>query len=111
MLAELHLELGSDTPVARIIGEVGASNAGGFTTRLKEAVPNAAIGLVLDLSETTYLDTETAYWVIPADDAFSVEVITPWDDPTTISPFATAADIEVWIAEQRRRLQSESKPS
>jgi hypothetical protein len=60
------------------------------------------------MSETTYLGTETAYWVIPADDAFSVEVVTPWDGPTTVSPFATAADVKVWIAEHRGRLQSES---
>ena len=58
------------------------------------------------MSETIYLDTETAYWVLQADDAFSVEVVTPWDDPTTVSPFATAADAKVWIAEHRRRLQS-----
>ena len=63
------------------------------------------------MSEAIYLDTETAYWVIPADAAFSVEVVTPWDDPTTVSPFATAADAKVWIAEHRRGLQSESKPS
>jgi hypothetical protein len=63
------------------------------------------------MSETTYLDTETAYWVIPADDAFSVEVVTLWDDPTTLSPFATAADATLWIAGHRRRVQSESKPS
>jgi hypothetical protein len=60
------------------------------------------------MSETTYLGTETAYWVIPADDAFSVEVVTPWDGPTTVSPFATVADVKVWIAEHRRRVQSES---
>jgi hypothetical protein len=59
--------------------------------------------------ETIYLDTETAYWVIPADDALSVEVVTPWDDPTTVS-FATAADAKVWIAEHRRGVPSESKP-
>lgn len=63
------------------------------------------------MSETTYLDTETAYWVIPADDAFSVEVVTQWDDPTTVSQFATAVDAKVWIAEHRRRVQSGSKPS
>ena len=55
------------------------------------------------MSETTYLDTETAYWVIPADDAFSVEVVTPWDDPTTVSAFTTAADVKAWIAEHLRR--------
>jgi hypothetical protein len=62
------------------------------------------------MSETTYLVTETAYWVIPADGAFSVEVVNPWDDPTTVTPFATAADVKVWIAEHRRGY-SASKPS
>jgi anti-anti-sigma factor len=57
MLATLRLELGTDTPVARLVGEVDASNAPGFTAELKDAVPNTAIGLVLDLSETTYLDS------------------------------------------------------
>ena len=57
MLAELRVELGGDAPVARLIGEVDASNAPGFTTELKRSVPNTAIGLVLDLSETTYIDS------------------------------------------------------
>jgi hypothetical protein len=55
------------------------------------------------MPQTNYLDTETAYWVISADDAFSVEVVTPWDDPTTVSPFATAVDAKLWIAEHHRR--------
>ena len=63
------------------------------------------------MSETTYLDTETAYWVIPADDAFSVEVVTPWDYPITVGPFSTAADVKVWIAEHQRAVRCESKPS
>jgi hypothetical protein len=63
------------------------------------------------MSETTYLDAETAYWMIPADAAFSVEVVSPWDDPITVSPFATAAEAKVWIAEHRRRAHSERKPS
>jgi hypothetical protein len=62
------------------------------------------------MSQTTYLDTETAYWVIPVDAAFSVEVVTLWNDPTTVSPFATAADAKAWIAEHRRRVQSEGEP-
>jgi hypothetical protein len=63
------------------------------------------------MSEAIYLDTETAYWVIPADAAFSVEVVTPWDDPTTVSPFATVADVKAWIADHQRRVQSETKPN
>ena len=28
---------------------------------------------------------------------------TPWDDPTTIGAFTTAAEVKAWIAEHRRR--------
>ena len=63
------------------------------------------------MSQTAYPHTEAAYWLIHADDAFSVEVITPWDHPITVSPFATAADAEAWIAEHRRRPQFESEAS
>jgi hypothetical protein len=54
------------------------------------------------MSQTTHPHTGAAYWLIPADDAFSVEVITPWDHPITVSPFVTAADAKAWIAEHRR---------
>jgi anti-anti-sigma factor len=57
MLATLQIEMAGDTPLARLAGEVDASNAPGFTAELKQAVPNTAIGLVLDLSETTYIDS------------------------------------------------------
>ena len=63
MLADLQLELATDVPVARIVGEIDASNAAGFTARLKEAVPNAAIGLVLDLSDTSYLDSSGVHLI------------------------------------------------
>jgi hypothetical protein len=63
------------------------------------------------VSQTAYFGTDAAYWVIPADDAFSVEVITPWNYPTTVSPFATATDAKAWIAEHQKRAQSESEPS
>jgi anti-anti-sigma factor len=69
MLASLKLELGSDTPVARLAGEVDASNAPGFTAELKNAVPNTAIGLVLDLSETTYLDSSGLHLIFDLADA------------------------------------------
>jgi anti-anti-sigma factor len=63
MLADLKLELNSDVPVARIVGEVDASNAAAFTARLKESVPNSAIGLVLDLSDTSYLDSSGVHLI------------------------------------------------
>ena len=55
------------------------------------------------MSETASPDTEAAYWVIPLDDGFSVEVITSDSHPITVSPFATASDAKAWIAEHRER--------
>jgi anti-anti-sigma factor len=69
MLADLRLELGTDTPVARLVGEVDASNAREFTARIKDAMPNSAIGLVLDLTETTYIDSSGLHLVFDLADA------------------------------------------
>lgn len=69
MLANLQVELGEDTAVARLSGEIDASNASGFTTELKGAVPNTAIGLVLDLSETTYIDSSGLHLIFDLADA------------------------------------------
>jgi hypothetical protein len=50
--------------------------------------------------------------VMPSGDgAFAVEVSIPESHPTKVSPFATKADAEAWIAEHRRRVQSENEPS
>jgi hypothetical protein len=62
---------------------------------------------VTRVSQTSHSHSEAAYWIIPVDDAFSVEVITPEDHPTTVSPFATASDAKAWIDEHQRRVQSE----
>jgi anti-sigma B factor antagonist len=43
--------------VARIVGEVDLSNAPRVEALLARAVPNDAVGVVVDLSETTYLDS------------------------------------------------------
>ncbi|HEX6713598.1 MAG TPA: STAS domain-containing protein [Thermoleophilaceae bacterium] len=69
MLATLRLELGSETPVARLAGEVDASNAPGFTTELKQSVPNTAVGLVLDLTDTTYIDSSGIHLIFDLADA------------------------------------------
>jgi hypothetical protein len=59
------------------------------------------------MSQRTDPHAETAYWVIPLDkEAFAVEVITPWNYPTTVSTFPSAADAKAWIAAHRRRVQS-----
>ena len=64
MLATLRMENHrADTPVACISGEIDASNAQAFATQLKDAVPNSAIGLILDLTDTTYLDSSGVHLI------------------------------------------------
>lgn len=69
MLATLHVQPHDDTTVARIVGEIDASNATVFATQLKEALPNSAMGLVLDLSETTYIDSSGVHLIFDLADA------------------------------------------
>ncbi len=44
-------------PVARVAGEVDAGNAGELAVRLRELVTNQSTGLIVDLTETEYLDS------------------------------------------------------
>jgi anti-anti-sigma factor len=57
-IGELAIDDGrDDVVVARLIGEVDLSNAGVVGDQLASAVPNRALGLVLDLGATSYLDS------------------------------------------------------
>jgi anti-anti-sigma factor len=48
---------GSDVVVASIAGEIDLASADTVGSELAAAVPNRALGLVLDLSRTSYLDS------------------------------------------------------
>ena len=53
---------------------------------------------------------EATYRVIPFDNgAFGVEVSIPDSHPTRVSMFKTEADAEAWIAEHRRRVESQTQ--
>jgi anti-anti-sigma factor len=56
-LEEMAFELRGDVVVARIRGEVDLSNAASVKEQLLGSVPNTASTLVLDLSDTDYLDS------------------------------------------------------
>lgn len=56
-LEQLALERIGAVVVAHMAGEVDLSNAESITERLVDAVPNTATALVLDMSETGYLDS------------------------------------------------------
>ena len=64
------------------------------------------------MAQRSHPHAEATYRVIPLDDgAFAVELTIPETYPAKVSPFATKADAEAWIAEHRRRVQSENEPS
>jgi anti-anti-sigma factor len=68
MLATVRTQTLQGNPVARVDGEVDASNAPGLTRQLTDAVPNSAMGLVLDLSATTYLDSSGVQMLVEVAD-------------------------------------------
>jgi anti-sigma B factor antagonist len=55
--ARLHEEWHDDVPVARLEGEIDASNAEEIGNRLRTLLTNRSVALVVDLSETTYIDS------------------------------------------------------
>jgi hypothetical protein len=59
----------------------------------------------------THPHAEASYRVILLENgSFGVEVRIPDSHPTTVSMFKTEADAEAWIAEHRRRVQSQTQP-
>jgi anti-anti-sigma factor len=56
-LARLSLETQGDIELAHVAGEVDASNVADLSQRLLDAVSNQARAVVLDLRETSYIDS------------------------------------------------------
>ena len=56
-LARLSLETQGDVELARVAGEVDASNVDDLSERLLASVSNQARALVIDLSDTSYIDS------------------------------------------------------
>jgi anti-anti-sigma factor len=56
-LAHLREQWVQDTLIARIEGEIDASNVFSMGDRLRSLLTNRSIAMVLDLSATTYLDS------------------------------------------------------
>jgi anti-sigma B factor antagonist len=61
-LSRLDLS-GDDVVIARLSGEVDLSNAAHVGEELGAAVPNSALGLVLDLTATSYLDSSGVHLI------------------------------------------------
>ena len=56
-VAAVHVEGDADWPVARLTGEIDLSNVDDLTFAVEAAVSNRALGVVLDLTDVTYLDS------------------------------------------------------
>ena len=56
-LAEVRTELERGVAIARVSGEIDASNQAEMRSQLLDIVHNAGWGLVLDLSDIRYLDS------------------------------------------------------
>jgi anti-anti-sigma factor len=62
-LARIEFTVRDDVVIARLSGEVDLSNATDVGDELTAAVPNSALGLVLDLTATEYLDSSGVHLV------------------------------------------------
>ena len=57
LLAKLRDEDEGGTPVVTIEGEIDSSNAAEIGNRLRQAISNQSMALVVDLTPTTYIDS------------------------------------------------------
>src|SRR5436190_19987160 len=63
MLADVKFEEHAGGPVARIRGEIDMSNVGELSLALQNAAVQTAAGLVIDFSQTEYLDSAGLHFI------------------------------------------------
>ena len=60
-IAQIAIEQHDDVAVARVEGEIDISNVAPARRELAAGVPDSARGLVVDLTDTSYLDSSGVY--------------------------------------------------
>ena len=63
MLADVQFEEHAGNPIARIRGEIDMSNVGELSLTLQNAVVQSSVGLVIDFSQTEYLDSAGLHFI------------------------------------------------
>jgi anti-sigma B factor antagonist len=63
MLADVQFEEHAGNPIARIRGEIDMSNVGELSMTLQNSVVQTAAGLVIDFSQTEYLDSAGLHFI------------------------------------------------
>jgi len=86
MLADVAFEDVEGIAVAHVRGEVDMSNATDLGTTLQEVIAHVSAGLVLDFSETNYLDSAGLHFVFDLgkrlrDRGQRLELVVPPDSP------------------------------
>ena len=56
-IAKLSISSSEDVELAHVAGEIDASNADSLSEQLLDAMPNQARALVIDLTDTSYIDS------------------------------------------------------
>ena len=77
---------GEDVVVARLTGEIDLSNATDIADQLGAGVPNSALGLVVDLTATSYLDSSGVHLLFDLGERLArrqqqLRVVVPADAP------------------------------
>jgi anti-sigma B factor antagonist len=62
-LAQLELRHDADVLVASVEGEIDISNASELEAALSASLPNNALGIVLDLTRTSYIDSAGVHFL------------------------------------------------
>ena len=63
MLADVQFEEHAGNPIAHIRGEIDMSNVGELSLTLQNSVVQTAAGLVIDFSQTDYLDSAGLHFI------------------------------------------------
>jgi anti-anti-sigma factor len=87
-LADVRITIHDGVIVARITGEIDMSNAGELRGGILEATPNEALGLVLDLSATDYIDSAGIHFLYRLGDSLrsrgqTLRIVIPPNSPAS----------------------------
>jgi anti-anti-sigma factor len=96
-LAQIAIEQHGDIAVARVGGEIDISNVAPTRRELAAGVPESARGLVVDLTDTSYLDSSGVYLLFELAKALerrskNICVVAPPTAPSTRVLFITGFD-------------------
>jgi anti-anti-sigma factor len=106
-------------PIAQVRGEIDLSNVADVRATIASAVTNTAQGLIVDLSETTYIDSRGVHLLFEIAERMArsqqqLFVVVPPDSPIRrllgITHFEQAAAIEATAGDAIARLAAPAGP-